>query len=195
MSLADYLCFGSAYPFGATPQTPREFLGAQPHFAGNEAPQSGRILPHLTAFFDKAKGRGTHIHHGPPFCRASVSCLLPSYSRGAWGVAPNGGRRRACALWALARSAKRTVGVNRNEQWARQCTPRRLRLREPKRNGTNKLMVPLGRSPNKGMQGTMSPAGVWGGTPTSPSPTLHGFADSLRNRKRNYPLPVSAFTD
>ena len=32
---------------GLRPKTPREGLGAKPPFAGNEAPQSGRILPQL----------------------------------------------------------------------------------------------------------------------------------------------------
>ena len=88
-----------------------------------------RILRHLTGFFDKLRASA----HTPQSLPHIFSCPIPSGSRGAWGVAPNGNS-------------------------------------EPRQNAANKLEFPLGRSPNKGVQGTSSPAGAWGKAPASSLP-------------------------
>jgi len=130
-----YLALALRSHLGLRPKTPREPLGAKPHFAESEASEKGQT-PYR--FLNKAKGCGVHTRRGPAFRRAFVSCLEPSPSRGAWGAAPNGNAR-------------------------------------PKQNDANKLYLPLGRSPNNGVQGTTSPAGVWGGAPhRSPVPS-HAF--------------------
>ena len=129
-------------------------------------------------------GAGTRVRGLRPSDTTQASSANASLSRGAWGVTPNGGRRFACALWALARSAKRTGGVNRNERGARQCPARRLRLR-----GT------LGRCPTP-RQGTQSPAPrYWGFAPRGyefgglsllwPCVPIWGYAPKPRARGLN----------
>jgi len=43
--LVAFRCFGLAYPFGASPQAPRETLGPDPLFAGNDALKKGQVPP------------------------------------------------------------------------------------------------------------------------------------------------------
>ena len=89
-SLVGYLGFGLAHPFGATPQAPRELLGAGPLFAGNEAPKKERQPPMLHGFLIRRRV-AAHTHTAAlPFAVHSFLARSQDPRVGFWGGAQMG---------------------------------------------------------------------------------------------------------
>ena len=86
-----FLCFGLAFPFGATPQAPRELLGVEPPSAGNEAPEKRRQYPPST--LRNCSTNWATPSHGAPFRCVLFSCSGPGPSRGVLGRSPKWERR------------------------------------------------------------------------------------------------------
>ena len=66
------------------------------------------------------------------------------------------------------RARRLARGLGRSPKWVRKVKAERR----------HKHMIPWGEAPTNGVQGDYPPAGVWGGTPTSPTPSCQ-YAKSL----------------